>query len=534
MKRIICCLFVLAILWNLAACGRSSDSEISSLTSSAPVSAAPAAEPSTVGDLAADLSERVMAAEEAGSWTPVTLDPEALNRFVQFLDDIEISYPYPELFELEPLLAQRMTPREPIASHRNQQPIFYDGQIDQELFFEIVEQNNTAYFEGADRNYMHVPMEDDTQIREVIRLVSESLSYELPKLSDAETARLNCLLNELKIVQGSGVSLAAVVSETNVLYVNPPMIDAGEIMSANENTYRNTLYHEAKHLLQSDCPCYREAPYQQTGTMRIAGQEDKLDPFRTYWLLEGSAEKAVCNQTGDAPLTYKYLAGYVDSLDLAALLNPQAEHAQEIEDCTLTRDIERLLYLLSAEDEDGAARILRMLHGIEIMQNYADEVQEALGLSEDEYLALRNEIKPWCCVEMARCYYRNLAQALENAGNVTLEDLLCLMTVFEGDFDYHIATLPSEMATEPFEQLWEMETHFLAAIGESLGQPQEELLERYRAYAVWQGNEGESLRASFSWLDEPKRDYLIRKAGSDSVLYLPITCDLLEALQEQH
>lgn len=51
----------------------------------------------------------------------------------------------------------------------------------------------------------------------------------MAKLSKAEQDRLNCLLGDLKIVRASGLSLAAVVMETNVLYVNPPMIDVGAV-----------------------------------------------------------------------------------------------------------------------------------------------------------------------------------------------------------------------------------------------------------------------------------------------------------------
>lgn len=89
----------------------------------------------------------------------------------------------------------------------------------------MVQENNAAYFEDEDRNLMHTPIEDEQEIRDVIALISESIEYDLPKLSRAEQDRLNCLLGDLKIVRASGLSLAAVVMETNVLYVNPPMID---------------------------------------------------------------------------------------------------------------------------------------------------------------------------------------------------------------------------------------------------------------------------------------------------------------------
>lgn len=349
MKRALCMILALATAVSLAACGSPGASVPKPSASSPSGPASPAAQPSTIGALAEDLPERVMAAE-SGSRTPVTLDEEALEEFVAFLDALDISYPHPEYFDLESRYAGRMEEREAVSVHQNRQPIVQDGTIHQSLLLSVVKENNAAYFEDEDRNLMHTPIEDEGEIRDVIRLISESIEYDLPKLSQAEQDRLNCLLGDLKIVRASGLSLAAVVMETNVLYINPPMIDVGQYASDNENAYRNTLYHEARHLLQSDCPCYQGAAYRQTGTMRLPDGADALDPFRNFWLIEGSAEKAACNQTGDAPMSYSNLVGYVDSLDLAALLNPLAENSQAKDYLAQRAYSDSVLYLLPACD----------------------------------------------------------------------------------------------------------------------------------------------------------------------------------------
>lgn len=516
MKQIVCWCLLLAMLWTLTACGGTSGPVTSGPSSSTPVSSAPA-EPPTVGELAEDLPERVLTGG-TGSRTPVSLDPEALAQFVTFLDGLEIAYPHPEYFDLDDLSAQRMEERETVTVHQNQQPILRDGEIDQAFLLSVVKENNAAYFEDEDRNLMHTPIEDEQEIRDVIALISESLEYDLPKLSKAEQDRLNCLLGDLKIVRASGLSLAAVVMETNVLYVNPPMIDVGQYASDNENAYRNTLYHEAKHLLQSDCPCYDGTSYRQTGTMRLPNGADQLDPFRNFWLIEGSADKAACNQTGDAPMSYSNLVGYVESLDLAAVLTSQAEDGRAVENCTLRRDTPGLLELLGGEGEDRTPQVLQLLWGMEIVQGYADALGETMGMTEDAFLDLRMEIKADCCLEIARCYYRNLALALENAQGVTLEDLYCLMAIFEGDFYYHMETASEDMGQAPLELLWQIEEQFLAAVSAGQGRPLEELTEGWRSYALWQGTERESLNASLSWLGPAKVEYLTQRAGSDSVL----------------
>lgn len=526
MKRVVSCFLSLVILCSLTACGGPSAPVTGGSSSSNPSSSAPA-EPPTVGELAEDLPERILTGG-TGSRTPVILDPEALEQFVAFLDGLEISYSHPEYFDLESVYAQRMEDREPVTDHQNRQPVLQGGKVDQDLLLSVVQENNAAYFEDEDRNLMHTPIEDEQEIRNVIALISESIEYDLPKLSKAEQDRLNCLLGDLKIVRASGLSLAAVVMETNVLYVNPPMIDVGQYASDNENAYRNTLYHEAKHLLQSDCPCYDGTSYRQTGTMRLPNGADALDPFRNFWLIEGSAEKAACNQTGDAPMSYSNLVGYVESLDLAALLSPLAEDGRAVENCTLRRDTPGLLELLGGEDQ--TAQVLRLLWGMEIVQGYADELRETLGMTEDAFFDLRMEIKANCCLEIARCYYRNLALALKDAQGVTLEDLYCLMAIFEGDFYYHMETASEEMGQASLELLWQIEERFLAAVSASQGTSLEELTEEWRSYALWQGTEGERLNASLSWLTPAKVEYLTQRAGSDSVLYLPVACDLLEAL----
>ena len=113
---------------------------------------------------------------------------------------------------------------------------------------------------------------------------------------------------------------------------------------------------------------------------------------------------------------------------------------------------------------------------------------------------------------------------------MTLEDLYCLMAIFEGDFYYHMETASEDMGQAPLELLWQIEEQFLAAMSAGQGRTLEELTEGWRSYALWQGTERESLNASLSWLGPAKVEYLTQRAGSDSVLYLPVACDLLEAL----
>ena len=90
--------------------------------------------------------------------------------------------------------------------------------------------------------------------------------------------------------------------------------------------------------------------------------------------------------------------------------------------------------------------------------------------------------------------------------------------------------MTEEMGQAPLEMLRQMEEQFLAAVSAGEGTALEELTEGWRSYPLWQGTQGETLNASLSWLDPAKKDYLARRAYSDSVLYLLPACDLASAL----
>lgn len=461
--------------------------------------------------------------EEPISNTEVYITEEALAGFQQTLADIDIAFAYEECFGIETMEAL-LVERLPV-HNESEYSMIVDGKVDVEaLYTSVVSQSETFREESA--HYMYTLIENKTELMQILTYVAEAVDLYCESVEAANIGELDCILRNLKVYYRSGTTNAAFTDE-NCLLVNPNMIQMMEVISENEESFRNIIYHETQHMFQSDCPCRKEQEYEQTGFCRRM-REAPISPYYWLWTLEGCAEKRVVNMTGDSPITYKYLLGYVETMDYVALSNPNSVGITDVEDASVSRDMLHFYTIMGLDQGIRHEEITQMMYAMEVAQNktqdYRTVVENSLGtaLSDEEYTALRNQLKVQYCEMLTKIFYNNLALAISE-GHVSLEDIFTLVHVYEGDMNYHLEYGKNPVGVNAsFLQTYRtVQEEFFALLATGCGMDIEALYERFQEHAILHQEESGALQcnATLVWLSEEERQYVFNRAVSDTVEY---------------
>ncbi len=468
----------------------------------------------------------ISVSEEPITNTEIYITEDALARFQQVLSETDVTFAYEECFGItgtEALLEER-TP----VHDEPKYGMIVDGKVDVEaLYASVVSQSETFREESA--HYMYTLIEEREELIQILTYVAGAVNVYCENAEATSIGELDCILKNLKVYYRSGTTNAAFTDE-NCLLVNPNMIQMMEVISENEESFQNIIYHETQHMLQSDCPCRIEQEYVQTGFCRRI-RDAVISPYYWLWTIEGCAEKRVVNMTGDAPITYKYLVGYVETMDYVALIHPTSKSFTDVEDASVARDMSHFYALMGLEEGITQEEITQMMYAMEVAQNktqdYRDAVENSLGraLTDEGYATLRNQLKVQYCEMLTKIFYNNLALAIRE-GQVSMEDIFTLVHVYEGDMNYHLdySRNPTGINASFLQTYRTVQEEFFAMLATSCGVDSEVLYGWFREHATLHQKEDGSLQcnASFVWLSEEERQYVFNRAVSDTVEYAVI------------
>lgn len=448
------------------------------------------------------------------------------SSFKNFLMNYNTEYSYDYLYNIDGVKNKIVSHRNPTQSHLNDN-IIQNNKVNVDAFVESVYKKSAPYKEETG-HYMYKNIEDKGDLKKILTYVADSINYDLEHNNDIDIKALNCKLSNLKAYYSVGATSAAITDE-NCLLVNENIIKMVGIASDNENEYRNTLYHESKHIMQKDCPCYEKSEYIQTGTsIEIEGEE--TNPYLWYWCLEGSAEKGAGNMTGDAPSTYKYLVNYVDTINLSTIANLNTNSTTIVEDSTFKRDRTGFYKALGEGSFISHDEITKMMYSMEICQqrveNFQELYQKKTGkeMSDAEYKEVQKILRKEFCISATKIFYGHLTNAImNNASKVTIEDIFYLVNLFEADINFHIQYKQdfAKQETKDFiSEYSKIQSEFFNALSISSNISYDELINKYDNYAMYYDNGSEKgINATFNWLHPDKVEYLKRKSQSSSVEY---------------
>jgi len=454
----------------------------------------------------------------------ITYTEEDAESFLYYLSNYDVEYLDEELFYYDEATEFFDNNKIDEIHNHTYSGFIVDGKVDEEKLFESVKENSPK-FRKENNHYLYTEITDDSEYRLIISYVAESINHDLPNKSEEEIRELDCVLGNLTIFEGVGVEAAKVTTE-NALLVNPSMIEAMRISSNQENTYRNIIYHETKHLEQSSCIDRENDKYYRQGLSLIENSDELLiNPYNWTWSTEGAAELGSNDMTGENPTTYKYLVSYLKTLNLISILNGN-ETCQEIENTSINRNIDYFYELLGTNNDITKEEIVKMMYAMEITQKYAEdhmELYETMHANDEtfDYTKIRETYRSEFLIESTKIFYANLANKIINE-DLTLEDIFCLMTLYEGDLSNHIpynesANLDKEYNQNMLLEYNNIQANFFESLSNATGLSIDDLYQKYNSYSAFIIDEEENitLNANLSFLNETQIDWLINNCNPE-------------------
>lgn len=464
--------------------------------------------------------------------TPISYTDEANLIFNEYLQNFDVEFAtIEEIYNIDAASDFIRAGRANIENHQYS-GFIVDGKVDESKLLESIITNSPIYKkENKEKTLFYQPIDNRKLLQQIVAIIADSLNNDLPSKTEEDIRELDCTLGSLRVFTATGLSAAA-ITDDNVLLINEPMIKMLEINSGNDDGLRHTIYHESKHLEQVSCNDYDNEPYEYQG---ISIKTDNLEynPYSWTWITEGSAEKGSTNQIGGNDEAYINLVAYTESLDLASILSPYAKDGNDIENCTFNKNMNHFYELLGETKAISRKEIVEMMYAMEIVQKKVTTYQEEYAqkfkeeLSDQDYMKIRYQLRRDFILETAKIFYSNLANAINNRNDVTLEDIFFLITIFEGDMNYHLEYSTSKTTSLDDEtkkfltQYNELQTNFFSSLSICNNLTIDDVMLLYNEYGMYaQTNDtSNAYNASLKWISDEKRKWLETKAEGTRILY---------------
>lgn len=450
----------------------------------------------------------------------VLLNAEAADRFIGDLSDISLDYEYVDLYGLDECYDRIFTSVNVLKHEKS--ALDEDGKLTAERLLSVVEENNSRFCEENSLKKYHYREVDRDFLFSICELIVDSVEEIKERYPNIDYDHLYCNLADLVIFYRVGsLNFAAVTSDMKMELGNAMLNFANTL--AGGNGVRDVIIHETMHIIQLACKCEKTEHCTRRAGVTYRWDDVELQGNDWAWFFEGSAEQVMTMLTGDEPMTYKNMINYIQSVNLATFLRSDlpANYAQTV--CFYT-DPYMLTDLFGARSEQEIREMACLMEAVQIIQYMPDDFmtkyKEIYGIDlsdEDNQNAVRYSLKPAICLTFSKTFYKNLAKALTENDNVTENDVLYLIRVFEAAMDYHTAyTNPDKTElNQPFiDRYKEIRSSFFSALRESGSMIEENALFDYGIFSTKSGtakDESQEINASLAWLDKEKKEFLAER-----------------------
>lgn len=407
--------------------------------------------------------------------------------YMTFVDSMYTEYEYDNYYYIDEALELESTDGFANSSSHSYTIDFIDGLVDASILANTVIKNNERYQVDKANSFKMCTLKQisDDDIFCYCQAIADSLNYELLEhADDIDLNELKCILGNLKIFEAVSTSNAYVNSD-DLLCVAPNMINLTSKINSNANALIDTLYHEAKHLIQK---CCKDNLAEDKKSHGMCKSWDSLpfNPLWWQWSYESAAETAMCNQTGDSPLVYKSMIGYANSLILATYFNSNNIDSEELPYFHFQDDPQKLYDLFGCSSLSDKIEIIKMMATIDILQYERKDFYSLVGKPEndDELVSIQRSLKSSICGTLSKIFYRNLTDYVSN-NPVTLDDIFYMIRVFEGDINSHIDFMNIEKFNDSenfIDTYLEMQETFFGIVAEEAELSFDDVLESYLGF----------------------------------------------------
>lgn len=448
---------------------------------------------------------------------PVRISSESWSAVTDYIDSVKVDYVYSDLYETEEVM-KRLDTDINIVKHRYS-ALDSSGQLTADSLYQCVIKNNEAFLDSLEpgtNKYEEIKAED---LMEICQLIVESVNTVLDKYPDIDRERVCCNLGNLKILYNIATLDFAHVTSEMVMNISENMLVAAEAIKGDAAA-RNTIIHETMHVIQIGCVCEEIPDCSRRCGVALYCEEFELNTTDFKWLPEASAERMMCNITGDEPTTYEFAVNYLCSLNLATMLQTEVP-ADYVETISFYDDINKIYELFHCKTEEECMEVLNMLISIDIIQQQPEPLMKAYGdkfgvdVEEDAVTAeLFCKLKPSICLTLSKNFYRNLATLISEREDVTVNDMCYLIGLFEAVLDSHM-----KYSNENYDKYnvgfvdsyCRLRSEFFDAVQTEDGIDIESY---YMEYSLEDLTTAETdVNAGLKWLDADKKEFLLERTG---------------------
>lgn len=442
----------------------------------------------------------------------LSLSEEGAASVLSVIENQQADYSYAYLYDLDEV-QKRLSFDATVESHRYN-ALNGESVLDTAHLVKIVEENNAKYLELDKFGYENV---DSEYLQELCDFIVQTINHMSVKYPEVDWQRVYCNLGNLKILYDVGMLSYAEVSHDLVLAISKNNTEIVLNMKG-ENGFRNVLIHEIMHIIQIGCECEQIEHCERRCGISVYWDDFPLNTTDWGWFFEGSAERNMCNLTGEDAISYQYKMDYLCSYTLSVLLREDVD-ADTMETISFFSDPELLFDAFGCQTTDEREEILKLMITTNVLQMQPDAFYEVYKAATGEDLKESDEtlnnfsysLKPSICVTLAKEFYENLVIFMQEE-QVPANDLFFLLTLFEGHLNQHLKYSDQSKLgiNKPFVDSYiSMRTALFDAIEiDNSILDMDELYEAYNIIALGEG----MLNADVSTLPADKRAFLAERA----------------------
>ncbi len=441
----------------------------------------------------------------------VFLNKQSVITIQQIIDKVDVSFPYENLYQTEECYSRLNT----IINVQNHKfsALNSDGVLDANYLLESVKDNNKTYL--AENEFLLETPADD-ELLQICRLIVDTVNEMKRQQPHIDYSRVHCNLGSLKVLYKKGMVDNAQVTSDMVLHISPTMFQIVDIMT-NENGCRNVVIHEVMHIVQMGCLCEEIKHCTRRCGISYYWDDFEFNTSDFRWLFEASAERSMCNLTGDELFTYEYMINYLCSLNLCTVLNENIP-ANYAETLSFYSDINNLYDMFDCKTKEDEYEILKMMIAINIIQTQPEELLNAYG--EQNHVDVQEQsvlddlnciLKPAIMTVFTKNFYRNLIGVLGTDESVSLNDACYLIALFEATLSNHIkyTNKDYDRYNSSFIALYKnLRNAMFEQIKKDCGI---DILTYYEKYTIFENEQTKIVNASLKWCDDDKSAFFLER-----------------------
>ena len=387
------------------------------------------------------------------------------------------------------------------------------GKLDAAYLTSLVQKNNDTFLATKPFGYQQV---ENDYIAELCDFIVRIVDIMVEKYPDIDWPRVYCSLGNLKILYNTGMLSYAQVSSEMILSISKTNTEIILNMKG-EDGFTRVLTHEIMHIIQVGCTCENIENCERRAGIAVYWKDFTLNTTDWTWMVEGAAERHMCQLTGGEAVSYQYKMDYLCSMTMSVLLRSTVQ-ADTMETLSFYNDPQLLFDAFGCETEAQRDELLNMMITLQVLQMqptsfhtaYTEKTGIDLTADSDAMDQFSYALKPAVCITLAKEFYENLIPFLQE-NTLSCNDLFFLINLFEGHLNQHLnynSTSKAEVNSIFITAYTAMRSALFSALEQD--NPEMNLSAMYADYKITTGEN--LLNAELEMLPAEKRDFLAERA----------------------